>query len=61
MDHFVAVLGSLTEPACAVKGRQTSYVYLLDAALSHVLAGVAIDPPIGAAVVTRPADPEGGP
>lgn len=47
MDDFMHVLTSLSTDARAVtvQGKVTSYVFLLDAGLSRVLAGVAIDPP----------------
>lgn len=47
IDEFVAVLATLTEPACAVtvKGARTAYSFLLDAEMTRVLAAVAVDPP----------------
>lgn len=44
---FMEVLTTLSVDACAaaVHGKVTSYVFLLDAELSCVLASVAMDPP----------------
>jgi hypothetical protein len=47
MRQFMEVLESLETPARAVvvEGHRTTYVFLLDPAVSRVLASVAIDPP----------------
>ena len=47
MDEFVDVLANLDEPAriISIGGEQTRYIYLVDADLSRVLAGLAIDSP----------------
>jgi hypothetical protein len=46
METFVSVMRSLAAPACvvSVRGALTTYCFLLDAALTKVLATVAIDP-----------------
>jgi hypothetical protein len=47
MTEFVSTLESLTTPARVVhvRGKQTTYAFIVDVECSRVLAAVAIDPP----------------
>jgi hypothetical protein len=53
INEFADSLFGLAERAIAVRGERTTYVYLVDAALSRVLAGVAINSPSGEAALFR--------